>query len=105
MNRFFSLMVLLISLVLPSLAWGHGDSKHILGTVVETTQHHVVVKTTKGESVSINFRSNTNFQQNGINSKDARPQAGDRLIAEVSKDGETFVASEIRFSTTNAKKE
>ena len=105
MNRYFSLIVLLTSLVLTSPAWGHGNSEHILGTVVETTNNHVVVKTTKGESVSINFRANTNFQQNGINSKDARPQAGDRLIAEVSKDGEAFVASEIRFSSPKTKKE
>ena len=105
MKRYCSLIILLISFALTSLAWGHGDSKHILGTVVETDQNHVVVKTTKGESVSINFRANTNFQQNGINSKDARPQAGDRLIAEVSKDGDAFVASEIRFSTPKTKKE
>ena len=105
MNRYLSLIVLLTTLFLTSPVWGHGDSQHILGTVVETTKNHVVVKTTKGESVSINFRANTHFQQNGISSKDARPQAGDRLIAEVSKDGEAFVASEIRFSTPKPKKE
>ena len=105
MHRFLSLIVLLTILFLSSPVWGHGDSKHILGTVVETTKNHVVVKTTKGESVSINFRATTHFQQNGISSKDARPQAGDRLIAEVSKDGEAFVASEIRFSTPKTKKE
>ena len=103
MKRFLILAVLLVFPFVSSVLWAHGGSEHILGTVTEATETHVVVKTSKGESVSIAFRANTTFQKDGIHVNDTRPQAGDRLIAEGSKDGERFVATEIRFSTPKKK--
>ena len=103
MKGFLLLVVLVTMPLFTSPLWAHGDSKHILGTVTEAAEDHVVVKTTKGESISITFRPETNFQHNGIHKKDARPQVGDRLIAEVSKDGDEIVATEIRFSTPKSK--
>ena len=82
--------------------WAHGDAAHILGVVTEVTNDHVVVKTPKGETVTIAFNSSTTFQQDGIHQKDARPQVGDRLAAEVFKKGEAMVAEEIRFSTAKS---
>jgi hypothetical protein len=83
--------------------WAHGDAEHILGVVTEATNDHVVVKTTKGKTVTIAFDASTSFQQNGIHKKDARPQVGDRLAAEVLKKGEAMVAEEIRFTTSKSK--
>ncbi len=83
--------------------WAHGDADHILGVVTEATKDHVVVKTTKGKTVTIAFDSSTTFQQDGIHKKDARPQVGDRLAAEVLKKGEEMVAEEIHFSTSKKK--
>lgn len=103
MKGFLVLVVLVAFPFLTSPLWAHGDTQHILGTVTKTAEDHVVVTTTKGESVSITFRADTSFQHNGITKKDARPQVGDRLVAEVSQDGEDLVADEIRFSTPKAK--
>lgn len=97
------ILVVCLSLFLSQSLWAHGEAEHILGVVTEATNDHVVVKTTKGETVTIAFDSSTSFQQNGIHKKDARPQVGDRLAAEVSKKGETMVAEEIRFTTSKSK--
>lgn len=97
------LLPIFLALFLNQLLWAHGDAMHILGVVTEATKDQVVVKTTKGETVTIAIDSNTTFQQNGIHKKDARPQAGDRLVAEVSKKGEAMVAEEIRFTTSKSK--
>ena len=101
MAGFFLSMCMCV--VLSQSVWAHGGAEHILGVVTETSQDQVVVKTTKGQSVTIAIDANTTIQQNGIHKKDARPQIGDRLVAEGSKKGETFVAEEIRFTSTQSK--
>ena len=101
------LLILASILILPGFALGHGDAAHIMGTVTAMESDHVVVKTTKGDSVSLAFQPQTIFQQNGIHKKDARPQVGDRLVAEVTKKGlpqnRDWVATEITFATPKKK--
>jgi hypothetical protein len=96
-------LILSIILTIPGLAWGHGEAGHVMGTVTETESDYVIVKTTKGESLSLVFHPQTIFQHNGIHEKDARPQVGDRLVAEVTKKGvppnRDWVATEITFAT------
>ena len=74
-----------------------------MGTVTAMEADHVVVQTTKGESVSLAFQPDTIFKQHDNHKKDARPQVGDRLMAEVSKKGlpenRDWVATEITFAT------
>lgn len=103
----FRLLILASILILPAFAWGHGDAAHVMGTVISMETDHVVVTTTKGQKVSLAFRPETVFQHNGIHSKDARPKIGDRLVAEVTKDGlpqdRDWVATEINFATPKKK--
>ena len=103
MKLFCRLLILTSALILPTFAWGHGDASPIMGTVTAIEADHVVVTTTKGHSLSLAFQPQTVFQQNGIHKKDARPQVGDRLAAEVTKKGlpqnRNWVATEIAFST------
>ena len=107
MIRYVPILILLAFSFLTSPLWAHGDNQHVLGTVIETADNHVVVKTPKGQSVSIAFRAETSFQQNGISKKEARPQVGDRVAAEVTKngvqEGEDWVATEVRFATPKSK--
>jgi len=97
------LLILSSILILPAFAWGHGDASHIMGTVTAVEADHVVVTTTKGHSLSLAFQPQTIFQQNGIHKKDARPQVGDRLMAEVTKKGvpqnRDWIATELTFAT------
>ena len=104
MNRLVGvLLIVFLSLFLSLPLWAHGDAEHILGVVTAATKDQVVVKTTKGKTVTIAFDSSTTFQQDGIHKKDARPQVGDRLVAEVSQKGDVMVAEEIHFTTSKTK--
>ncbi len=107
MKSTFRVLILVSTFLLPTLAMAHGDAAHVMGTVISTEADHVVVTTTKGKKVSLAFQPQTIFQQNGIHSKDARPKIGDRLVAEVTKDGlpqdRDWVATEINFATPKTK--
>ncbi len=107
MKRLCHLLILVAILFIPGFSWSHGNAAHVMGTVTTTHDDHIVVKTAKGESVSLAFQPETTFQKNGIHKKDARPQVGDRLVAEVTKKGlpqnRDWVATEITFATPKAK--
>lgn len=103
MKSISRLLILASVLILPALAWGHGDASHVMGTVTVMQTDHVIVKTPKGQTLSLAFQPQTIWQQDGIHTKDARPQVGDRLVAEVTKKGlpanRDWVATEITFAT------
>jgi hypothetical protein len=103
----FSMLAILGSMVLTMSVWAHGDASHVMGTVTALGDDHVVVTTPKGESLSLAFHPQITFQQNGIQADHARPQVGDRLVAEVSKkgvpDNRDWVATEITFATPKKK--
>ena len=103
MRTVFHILILASVLIFSSVVWGHGDAAHVMGTVTAIESDHVTVKTTKGQTVSLAFQPETVFQQDGIHQKDARPQIGDRLVAEVTKKGlprnRDWVATAITFAT------
>lgn len=103
MRTVFHILILASVLIFSSVVWGHGDAAHVMGTVTAIESDHVTVKTTKGQTVSLAFQPKTVFQQDGIHQKDARPQIGDRLVAEVTKKGlphnRDWVATAITFAT------
>ena len=99
MKQFLALIVINAMLSLPLIVGAHGNTIHVLGTVTETTNDQVTVKTPKGEIVTIYFVTDTIFQQNGVTSSDARPKVGDRLIAEAANIEGKLVAVEVKFAT------
>ena len=103
MKQSLALIVITTILSLPLVVGAHGRVIHILGTITETTNDEVTVKTPKGEIVTIYFVTDTIFQQNGITSSDARPKVGNRLIAEVAKIEGKLVAVEVKFATQKTK--
>ena len=98
-----ALLNIFCSIIFATIAWAHGESSHIMGTVTGTGENYVVVTTPKGEKVSIAFHPQISFKKNGIHVKDARPQIGDRLVADVSKqdvpENRDWLATEISFVT------
>lgn len=108
--KYFSMLVVLCSIFLTTPVWAHGDAPHVMGTVTALGDDYVVVTTPKGDSLSLAFHPQITFQQiqqSGIHAKHARPQIGDRLVAEVSKNGvpenRDWIATEITFSTPKKK--
>lgn len=98
MKRCLLLALFLLSLIVPTLLFAHGNATHVMGTVTETGHDHIVVKTTKGKLVTVTINAETILQHNGITTKDVRPAVGNRVIAETVKDGDGLVAKELRFS-------
>ena len=107
MKAICQLLTVAVICIFPTFAWAHGDAAHVMGTVTAAEADHVVVKTTKGLSLTLAFQPKTIFQQNGIHKNDVRPQVGDRLVAEVTKKGlpknRDWVATEITFATPKKK--
>jgi hypothetical protein len=99
----FKIFSIICSLFLTSLVWAHGDEPHVLGTVTALGDDHVVITTPQGKSVSLAFHPEIVFQRNGMPVEHARPQIGDRLVADVSKkgvpDNRDWIATEINFAT------
>jgi hypothetical protein len=105
--KYFSIVAVLCAMFLITPVWAHGDAAHIMGTVTDLANDHVVITTPKGETLTLAFHPQITFQQNGIHVEHARPQIGDRLVAEVSKNGvpenRDWVATEITFATPKNK--
>lgn len=103
MKQLFSLIIVTLLLSLPLFVGAHGSAMHVMGTVVEATQDQVTIKTPKGKKVTVAFSSDTIFQHNGITSTDARPQVGNRLIAEAAKIEGKLIAVEVKFASPKSK--
>lgn len=105
--RYFSILALLCSIFLTTFVWAHGDASHVMGTVTALGEDHMEVTTPKGESLSLAFHPQITFHQHGTHVEHARPQVGDRIVAEVSKKGvpenRDWVATEITFATPKKK--
>ncbi|RMH37343.1 MAG: hypothetical protein D6690_02960 [Nitrospirae bacterium] len=102
MHAIAKLLLIAVFLGIPSFAFAHGKSEHVLGTVTAIADERIVVKTVKGSTVTLGIRPSTTFTAKGSTSPD-RPQVGDRLVADVTKTGvkkgEDWVAVAITFGT------
>ncbi|MDA0737371.1 MAG: hypothetical protein O2999_02415 [Nitrospirae bacterium] len=103
MKRLLALTILIAIFSCPILVEAHGSASHVLGTVTATTQDQITIKTPKGELVTLSISPDTIFQHNGITTQEARPQVGNRLIAEAAKIDKHLMAIEIKFSTPKSK--
>lgn len=102
MKRYRVLTIMAFILSFPLFVSAHGDATHVLGTVTETAQDHLVVQTPQGESVTLVINADTIFQRNGMTTKDARPEVGNRMVAEAEEDGDSLIAKTIRFSSSES---
>lgn len=102
MKRYRVLTIMAFILSFPLFVSAHGDAHHVLGTVTETAQDHVVVQTLQGQSVTLVINADTIFQRNGVTTKEARPKVGNRMVAEAEEDGDSFIAKTIRFSSAKS---
>lgn len=99
MKRYRVLIIMAFILSFPLFVSAHGDAHHVLGTVTETAQDHVIVQTLQGESVTLVINADTIFQRDGVTTKGDRPKVGNRMVAEAEEDGDSLIATTIRFSS------
>ena len=87
-------LVLLLGIALPA----HEGKTHIMGTVTEIGESHIVVKTREGKLVKIPFDKDTLFRRGKGEAKAADMKVGHRIVVDVTGRGDRQKASEIRLS-------
>jgi hypothetical protein len=86
-----------------AIAFGHGDKKHVMGTLEKINADSVVVKQADGKSVEVKLVSNTMFvTRDGKAAKVSDLAVGDRVVIHATPSGETLSADEVRFSVPAA---
>src|SRR2546426_11730491 len=98
LKKFATVMSLLLVLSAVPLL-GHGGKTHVMGTVAEIDASHVVVKTQEGKSVTILLDKETKFRKGKANANAADLKVGDRVVVDVTGEGDKQQAAEIRLSS------
>jgi hypothetical protein len=85
-----------------SIAWAHGDKKHVLGTVEKISADSVTVKTADGQSVEVKLVPETVFLKSGHAATWKELSAGDRVVIHATPKGAALEASEVKFGPSPA---
>ncbi|HEY2462034.1 MAG TPA: hypothetical protein VGI16_14585 [Candidatus Acidoferrum sp.] len=82
-----------------SATLGHGDEKHVIGTLIKVNADSVVVKTADGKSVEVKLISGTAIvMRDGKAAKLSDLTTGEKVVIHAKPKGDTLEASEVRFS-------
>jgi hypothetical protein len=97
---------LLAITLLASIAFAHGDKKHVIGTVEKINPDSVVVKTAAGASVEVKLVATTMYVSHTGNEDKAAKLSdlavGDRVVIHATPKGETLEANEVKFSAPSS---
>lgn len=100
--------VLLAMALMASVAFAHGDQKHVIGSLEKINPDSVVVKTAAGKSVEVKLVASTMYVSHAGNEDKAAKLSdlavGDRVVIHATLKGESLEANEVKFSapTTTA---
>src|SRR5580700_3105576 len=96
--------LLVVSVLMTSVAWAHGDKKHVIGTLEKINADSVVVKTAAGKSVEVKLVSGTMYvSRDGKAAKLSDLAIGDRVVIHATPNGDSSLsADEIKFSAVPA---
>jgi preprotein translocase subunit YajC len=99
MKRTVAVLALLFTLSL--IALGHGNEKHVMGTVTSISDNSITVETTSKKAVTVSVSSSTKFQKSGspVTLKDLK--VGDKVVIHATGSEDKLVATEIRFGPMN----
>lgn len=103
MKHAILLFLMVMFLNFPTLVVAHGITVPVLRTVTECTPERIVVRTPKGESVTLMNQDKTIFQHNDMKTNAARRSVGDRVMAEAENEADYLVDQEVRFATPKSK--
>jgi hypothetical protein len=85
--------------LMATVAFAHGDKKHVMGTLEKINPDSVVVKQADGKSVEVKLVANTMYvTRDGKAAKLSDLAVGDRVVIHATPTGETLSADEVRFS-------
>lgn len=85
--------------LMATIAFAHGDKKHVMGTLEKINADSVVVKQADGKSVEVKLVANTMYvTRDGKAAKVSDLAVGDRVVIHATPTGETLSADEVKFS-------
>jgi hypothetical protein len=100
------LYAFLALVLMASVAFAHGDKKHVVGTVEKINPDSVVVKTAAGKSVEVKLVATTMYVSHVGNEDKAAKltdlAVGDRVVIHATPKGETLEANEVKFSAPSS---
>ena len=100
-HRVASMLALI--LLLTTVAFAHGDKKHVMGTLEKINTDSVIVKQADGKSVEVKLVSATMFvSRDGKAAKVSDLAVGDRVVIHATPTGDTLSADEVKFSPGSA---
>lgn len=97
------LTVILTSiLLLAALAYAHGNLAHVMGTVVEVTDHSISVKTADGSIKVVAFDGETHFLKGTAPATIKDVVLGSRVVIHAHQNGDKFHAAEVKVGINAA---
>lgn len=94
-----SLISIAVIWVLAVAAFAHGNMVHILGTVTATTDHSLTVKTTKGDTQTVEVAKETKITKGDASAALSDVHVGDRVSIHAGKQNDKLHAEEIKIGT------
>lgn len=98
-------LLLVVSLLMSTLAFAHGNMEHVLGTVVEITDHSLSVKSTDGSVKTVAFDSETHFLKGASAASVRDVLVGSRVVIHAHKHGDTLHAAEVKIGVATPAKQ
>lgn len=89
--------ILAATLLLTAFAFAHGDLAHVMGTVVEISDHTISVKTADGSVKVVAFDSETHFLRAGAPATVKDLKIGNRVVIHAHKNGDKLHAAEVKI--------
>jgi len=95
--------MLAMAVLMTSVAFAHGDKKHVMGTLEKVNADSVVVKTADGKSVEVKLAAATTYvSRDGKAAKLSDLAVGQRVVIHATPNGDTLTADEVKFSPPGA---
>ena len=89
-----SMVAIWLVLAFAALAWGHGDKKHVMGTVSKVEGMNITVKTHDG---SVKITIETKYTRAGSVAKLDDVKVGDRVLIRAKAMGDVLHATEVKI--------
>jgi len=91
--------ILLLTLCFCMLLYAHGNLTHVMGTVVEMTDHSFSVKTTDGSIKVVAYDAETHFLKGTSPASAKDIVIGSRVVIHAHQNGDKLHAAEIKIGT------
>ncbi len=101
MKRTIAVVALLFAISV--MALGHGNEKHVMGTVTGISDTSITVQSKDKKSVAVDVSDKTKFEKSGAPATLKDLKVGDKVVIHADASGDKLVANEVHFGTMKGK--